>query len=74
VQGVEFVEFTASPVGNHVYYCSVDGHQALGMEGRFIVQDRGSQGVGTPGHGTCQGRQACYPATARSPSRWRGRW
>lgn len=32
------VDFTAGPVGNHVYYCSVGSHRVLGMEGRFVIE------------------------------------
>jgi plastocyanin len=34
------VEFVATDVGNHVYYCSVGQHRALGMEGRLIIESR----------------------------------
>ncbi|MEX2112978.1 MAG: hypothetical protein WD845_07315 [Pirellulales bacterium] len=36
----ETVEFAADRAGNHVYYCSVGQHRALGMEGRFVVESR----------------------------------
>jgi nitrite reductase (NO-forming) len=33
------VTFTATTVGDFVYYCSLPGHQDLGMEGRLHVTD-----------------------------------
>lgn len=34
----ETVEFTADKSGTFDYYCSVDGHRALGMVGKLVVQ------------------------------------
>ena len=33
------IEFTADTVGEFPFYCSVGNHRALGMEGKFIVEE-----------------------------------
>ncbi len=35
----DIAEFTADMAGSFQYYCSVDGHRALGMRGTLVVEE-----------------------------------